>query len=529
MLVPNEAGECMQRHSTRYRWAGRGSGQAGHFAFICASTIGGSGLPSLMRRLLDRLPDPERWGAWLVVTLAIKAATLTILMQVGGIGLGNAGWLGVWWTDAPTYFEPIESLMRGGDYTPDVRMPGYGAVYLLVRLFTEPPLTYDALVLLQTLLAAVSMYVLARLAYRLTGSKALFAGLLAVYAVSISVQWYDAVILTESFCTSAMIFFLDRWVAWNRQGRTADLVIAGAWLAWGIFLKPVLAPVPAFVLVALWLGRRQRAGALRHAVLFLLPLAVADGAWIIRNAIRYGSFIPVTRTLYVDEDSPTPALTAMVFVQAIGGDITWWTDPQAEMRFFNTGLDQVPGRTNAGSIQLPDRILTSAYTMDSLRAAADEILALKHDTVSAAYLEARNRALNARFERWTAAFIDEHPFQYYVLSRLLALRRYVLQTGNPVAYDLTFRAMPLHQKAMKLFHFGLHWATLLCGLAGAWLWVRRPEERAMAAVPALIVPFGLLIFPLVLRFAEHRYLVLFIPVMLLCAFVGLHRRFAPRP
>lgn len=477
-----------------------------------------------MNRLIRSLPEPENWRSWLMVTLVVKVATILLFLGLGVIGFGDTGLLGVWWNDAPTYFDPIESLLHGGDYEPDVRLPGYGAVYMLLRLVTEPPLTYDGLVVLQTLLGAVSMYVLARLVFRLTGSKRMFLLMLVVYVVSVSVQWYDAVMLTESFCASALIFFMDRWLRWHRTGKPSPLYFAGLWLTWAIFLKPVLAPVVGFVLLALWLARLQRGGWMKNALVFLMPLMVVDGAWIIRNALRHGSFAPLTRTLYADSDDPGPELRAAEFVIAFGGDLVWWGDPKAEVRFFNTGKDQLPGHTNAAEIVLPERILTSAYTMDTLRATAAEILTLKQPGIPEDELAQRNKVISARFERWTQAFIQEHPVQYHVLSRLLALRRYVIQTGNPVAYAQTFREMPIHYKALKLFHIGLHYSTMLLGLVGGWLWLRRRQDRALALVPVLLVPFGILIFPIALRFSEHRYLVPFIPFMLLCAMVGLHMR-----
>ena len=480
-----------------------------------------------MKRFPYSVPDPERWRTWIAITVVVKALMLLLMLHIGAIGTGEAGVLGVWWSDAPTYFDPIDSLLRGGDYLPDLRLPGYGAVYLLVRLFTEPPLTYDVIVVLQFLVAAVSMYVLPRIVYRITGSRKLFLATLLLYVASISVHWYDGVILTESFCASAMIFFIDRWENWYRTGSKAALFTAGLWLTWAIFLKPVIAPVPAFALAALWLARAHRGAFVRNALVFSLSLIVIDGAWILRNAMRYGEFSPVARMLYTGADAPTPELRAVEFVIVFGGDCTWWTDPQAEIRFFNTGKDQLPGRTNASSIVLPDRIMTSVYNMDTLQATADEILALKEPTVTEEERDARNKAINARFERWTQAFIDEHPFQYQVLSRLLALRRYVLQTGNPIAYDLTFREMPLHYKALKLFHMGLHWTTMLGGCLGGWIWFRRGNARPLALLPALIVPFGILIFPFALRLSEHRYMVPFIPVMLLCLVVGWHARSTP--
>jgi hypothetical protein len=475
-----------------------------------------------MTRIPGTLPDPERWRFWLSITLVLKGATLFLLLHIGAIGMGDAGMLGVWWSDAPTYFEPIDSLLAGGDYLPDLRLPGYGVVYFLVRLFTEPPLTYDVLVVLQTLVAAFSMYVLPRSVYRITGSKALFLATLLLYAASISVHWYDAVMLTESLCASSMIFFIDRWERWYRTGSRAALVFSGLWLTWAIFLKPVIAPVFALALIALWMARAERGAFLRNALLILAPLILLDGAWILRNAIRYGEFSPIARRMYTGSINPTPEFRATQFVIAFGGDCTWWTHPNAEIRFFNVGHDQLPGATNASSIVLPERIMTSIYNVDTLRATSVEILALKDPAVTNEFRDTRNKLINARFERWTEAFIKEHPVQYHFLTKLIALRRFVVQTGNPVVYAQTFREMPWYLKATKLFHLALHWATLLGGFVGGYIWLRRGPSVPLAILPVLIVPFGTLVFSLVLRLSEHRYLVPFIPVMLLCTIVGYH-------
>ncbi|HRH37795.1 MAG TPA: hypothetical protein PK760_05590, partial [Flavobacteriales bacterium] len=330
-----------------------------------------------MRRAAATLPDPERWLPWLIITLGIKAITIWILLATNSIGDGTGGRVGIFWGDTTSYFNPIETFLRTGNYSPDVRMPGYGAPYLLLRLVSSPPLTYDLFTLLQVCLAAWSMYVLSRLAYRLSGSRTVFLITLVTYALSISVQWYDGVLLTESFVTSALILFLDRYHTWYRTKDPTALALAGSWLTWAIFLKPVLAPVPAIVLLGLLISRSGKTALLKNALIFLLPLMVVDGAWVIRNWTLYHRFIPVVRTLYVTEDHPEPKLVATKFVLAFGGDVVWWVDPQAEVRFFNVGNDQVPGHTNATSIQLPARIMTSAYNLDSLKALSDRILLLK--------------------------------------------------------------------------------------------------------------------------------------------------------
>ena len=478
-----------------------------------------------MRRFTARIPDPERWPFWLFVTLCIKVLTLGVLLSTHGPDHNGAGRLGLFWGDTPGYFVPIESLLENGNYTPDLRMPGYGALYLLVRLVSTPPGTYDVIIILQVLLAAWSMYVLSRLTYRLSGSRAVFLITLVTYAVSISVQWYDIMLMTESFVTSALILFLDRYHTWHRARDPKALLIAGCWLTWAIFLKPVLAPVAGIVLLGIWISRSGRTALLRDAFIFLLPLIVIDGAWMVRNWIHHQQLIPLTRTLFVSEDHPDPKLAASRFVLAFGGDIVWWVDPQAELRFFNVGNDQIPGQTNATSIHLPERIMTSAYDLDSLAALSQRILLLKDPSLPAETVERASAEINAELDRYRIAFITEHPIQYHVQSRWLALVRFLKQSGNPIAYRLTFAEMPFPLKVIKLFHIALHWCTILLGVIGAVFWWRGSTVRGFVVVPVLLVPFGLLIFPLVLRFSEHRYFVPFIPFLLIAAVVGLHSRF----
>lgn len=479
-------------------------------------------------RLVQRIPDPARWTLWVPVGMVIKLITVCVLLAAGSTGNGEAGQLGTMGGDSSSYFDPIGSILRGGDHAPDVRMPGYGAAYLLARTVSSPPATYDVLVVLQLLLGAVAMYILGRMAYRLTGSRAAFALTILLHALSISVQWYDVMMLTESFATSALILFLDRCLTWTRTGERAALVIAGLWLTWAIFLKPVLAPLPAVVLLAIWYARGQYPDHMRNAFLFLLPLILIDGSWVVRNAVKYDGIYPLTRTLFVSDDHPDPKLSASKFVIAFGGDMVFWVDPRAEVRFFNVGNDQVPGKTNAQEIELPTRIMTSAYNLDSLKMISDRILAMKARSFPAELREQETDRINTTLHRYRSVFIQEHPFQYHVVSRLCALTTFLDQTGDPVPYSKTFAQLPLRLKALKLFHIAMHWATLLFGVIGSILWWRSGRSRTFARILAPIIPFGLLIFPIGLRFSEHRYLVPFIPLLLLAAIVGSWSRLANR-
>ncbi|MBS1581328.1 MAG: hypothetical protein JST66_03915, partial [Bacteroidetes bacterium] len=106
----------------------------------------------------DRIPAPERARFWMPVALAVKAVSLAIWLSIGATGTSGAGRLAMLAGDTPGYLDPITSLLRGEGYVPDLRMPGYGAAYLPVRLIAAPPQAYDLLVLLQLATSAVALY-----------------------------------------------------------------------------------------------------------------------------------------------------------------------------------------------------------------------------------------------------------------------------------------------------------------------------------------------------------------------------------
>src|ERR1700722_17591895 len=93
-------------------------------------------------------PKSSKWPFWIIVALLFKAL-IPLLMLLHGhrtnpnlLGFGFIG-------DSPSYIDPIDSFIANGNYNPDHRMPGFGIIYYLFRLFLSYTGSYNCIVILQ--------------------------------------------------------------------------------------------------------------------------------------------------------------------------------------------------------------------------------------------------------------------------------------------------------------------------------------------------------------------------------------------
>src|SRR5690349_11339002 len=122
--------------------------------------------PELFKRYLSKVNfHPQNYILWMSMALLFKVFFflsffhyLTVEPGVLGSVIGDTG----------SYFSPIESLLETGSYSPDFRMPGYGGVYFLFRLFFSSTAAINIIIVSQWILAAVSSYLLAVAVYNFT-------------------------------------------------------------------------------------------------------------------------------------------------------------------------------------------------------------------------------------------------------------------------------------------------------------------------------------------------------------------------
>jgi hypothetical protein len=454
--------------------------------------------------------------AFILLALAVRAIYLMLSMSQLAPS-DHAGWLFVESGDAALYLDPIDHLIEHGAYKDDYRMPGVGAPYFLLRQFLSPEASRQAMVVMQWLLSGITTYILALLAWRLTGRH--LAGLVVyiVFLVSAYSAWFDSVISSDSLSTSAMIlhaWLLHRAVAEKRR----DLLLAaGIMIAWLIFLRPIslllLAPA-AYVTWRYWDDKRRW----RMAVLVLVPFLVLDSVWTIRNWQVNHRFRPLTNQGYQPDYFMREIRGhAMQFIQCYGGDYIWW-NPHADIRWFGiwkggAALDN-EGRD---AKEPPPYAYVDGYDRDSLASIGERVRVIESGALTPEDSLRAVEEVNARFDRYTALYREKAPFQYHVMSRLRMFRNLMGQHGTESMILQPFAELPFGLKLFKMLQaalfitvYGLFWLALP---VLAWQW-RKDRTLLRVLIPSTAL-YLTLIFPLGLRMCEWRYLALQFPFVLM--------------
>lgn len=460
----------------------------------------------------------RRWILFLLIALLLRG--VYIEWKVSDVRPKDAP--GEWYFDTPdthSYFDPIESMLKGGEYDPDYRMPGVGAPYWMFRQFLSPIASRDAMVVLQWLLSGISVYLLALIALRFTGSHTTALITYALFLLSTFSSWYDTSMSSDSLAASVMVIQVFLFQQALDKQRKWLLIGAGLFLAWMVFLRPVAALLFVFATVLIYM-HWGKSRSLKPLALFLIPFAIMEVVWVARNWRVNHEFNPLTNQgMMPDEIADRPLGYLMRFLAGYGGDYIWW-QPGADIRWYGLwhGAGEVDDEGRKAGPP-PAYAYAPGYTEDSLLAVSGLIRsALDGDLSSADSVAAIARA-NATLDRYTALHAEGAPFMHHVISRFLMVRHMVVQNGAETLFNSSFNALPLWMKLFKLLQMFLYlFAFVVGGIAGVvMLWKWRCAPSLLAVWVPIVSLYMVYIYPLGLHMAEWRFMVHVFPLTLLLA------------
>ena len=449
----------------------------------------------------------------ITVALIVKAIFFVLFFPTEIV---TPGMIGVQGGDTDSYFLPIEKLLNEGSYIPDYRMPGYGLIYFIIRLFIDKVLAYNIVIILQWVLSSISIYFLAKSVFIATGKTALFFITFFLYLFSTSTNVLDYYLLTESFSTSALIFSIYFLVTYMNNNLKRSAILSGLFICWSIFMRPVLLPILGiyiFVIVRhFYIQKKTSRSIIINALLICLPFIVFDSIWTIRNYIIHNKLTPLTTTQYPLDIELTYYNELMGFVIAWGGDRTWWNE-NAEIRWFINNEKKFGPYLK----DLPDNIYTSKFNRDSLLKIKEGINIIDNPISDSSTKAKATIKIKKSLKYFTESIAQEKPFLYYIKSKIQIGWKFIAHSGTPWLFQMKFSDLSIFKKMVKITYTIFYILIMVLGFTGILILFVRSKNQHSGILLFPIISLYLLIIHPFLGHVEYRYLIPIYPLMLVCS------------
>lgn len=459
--------------------------------------------------------NPESPAYWLILAIIIKGIIpfawlmhSTLPCEIPGFWGGTGG-------DTDSYVVPINHWLAHGVYKPDFRMPGYGVVFMFFRLVFTTPNACNALIILQFLLASVTVYYLALAARNIFHNDTVFYISFYLYLISNFPNFFDGFILTESLTTSFIIFSVFFFTKYFSSKKILYLFLSSVFLGWAIFMRPGFSILlPVFALVIIFQRRSDIFKNIKYGILFLLPFTVFDGMWTYRNYREFHKIIPLSYIGNYPNIAASYLEPMFYFVQSWGGGYSF-TNNVVDLDWFDYTYG---GRIKPTHIDsLPDNIYTSKYNKDSLLHLKKLIQGLQNPAIDSNTANAYQRELIRKFKMYQKSFKDEKPFVYYVLTPI-KLTGIILYGSYTKRYLDRGQTLGIINPLLRIFANGLYLAILLLGLTGMiMLLFSGFRQNILYLFLALIPLYTILIHAVVLRVPDNRFIMPAWPYIIICA------------
>ncbi len=401
------------------------------------------------------------------------------------------------------------------------RLPGYELVLILASLFTQgASINFWFVIILQSIVAGLSVYYLAALGYRIFPQKAIFLITYFLYSISSYNTLLDIFVLTESLAIS--LFIIAFYYLLEAKSFTHYLGL-GVLLLFTVLLRQYILPFYGlwilYMVYMQFIHKKSLSLLLPKVIALLIPLLVFDVIWVIRNYQIKGKFIPLVDSIYAGYDAPAAQNSGFYFsekmkasanfVKAWGGDFIWW-NPKAEIRAFYSAppIDIEEKRRILRSF--PDYIYTSVYNQDSLLKLQDAYVFKQLDEAE----------IISRFETYQKSFKQEKPFYYGVVAPAILFRKFLFHSGTYNLFNQSFGELNWAKKLIKLGYILLYQWVVWGGFLGMFLAFYRHYRNPQVWVLLGTALYIVLLVVFVLRRIEYRHFAFSFPYFVIaCSFL----------
>lgn len=463
-------------------------------------------MKQIINRIRANFPASTNWKFWISLALVVKTLFFILKsIELNSIDFSFSFSAG----DTDSYITPIENLIANGEYYDDYRMPGYGWLYYIFRLIFSQTWALNFLVFTQVFLSAVSVYVLGLISLNIFEKKSFFLLTYFLYLVSTYVSLTDHFLLTESLCTSGLIFSIYFLLKGGR-----NYFWSGLFLTWVIFLRPVFFPLlflhGFYIILSSKVNQvKLKTSLLKNMFFLFISFILIDGAWIARNYVKYSKISPLTKTIYYPGISDSYKGAVIRFLNSYGGSIVFWLH-SSDVTFF------IPLRDGTKKeIYLPNNIYTNVFNSDSLFLVKNMIISIESKSTPTLEKQLLENEVISKLDRYSNSIKNEKPFLYYIGSRIKVFKTFFLHSGTYNLFKNSSYELNMFEYTIKIFYSLLYAFVVLFGFIGLFSFLLLRINNIKFFFISCTGLYSALVFPFLLKMDEYRYFVPGYPIFIL--------------
>ena len=402
--------------------------------------------------------------------------------------------------DANGYIGGCEELFCNGKYIVSndyaSRMPGMSLVYMPLRFLFSKHITLTLFIIIQTILSAISTYLLAVIAEKIFNSRKIFLCVFILYLFCSHVKNYNNYLLSESLAISTLIISLFYLIKFSEKRNYYLLFLSGSFITWSIFLRPFILPMLGIFMIYIFINNFR----IKNIILFVLPFLIIETLWISRNYYLTSKIIPLqTAGPFTDKYDYYSSKFIKSFGMDASGDEQAW--------FLNDKLIKDFNKVRPNDDIFPKYIYTDNLNLDSLKLARYYLWQGEDKTLS----NQEREYYYEKSDNILKKFINSHSFfTTEIKSRFILLYKFLNQPiGAPfISVKYPFNGM------LVFFDSFLNYFIIITGyLSLFYLFIKLKRNFNIIILTCFMPAFILIFFPFYLQFIEARELTLAFPFL----------------
>lgn len=446
-----------------------------------------------------------------IIFLASETSTDFRLSRLSNIG-----------GDTHTYISPMKNYIEKGSYYAEknnikfysLRPPHYMFLYLFFsKIGLSENHIFDMISLFQHILNSFSILLLSILFFNLFKSKIAFLISVIFLTLSSSLSHFNHIILPESTaisCVGISIFILYKYYKTNKL---LFLFLTSIFMAYSIQMRPYL--FLSFIIPPIYIysvNKHNLKSGFTHLALYIIGFNLVITPWVIRNYIKYNTFVPYEYKLldyYYDFNyNISSTKTKRDLLNVFGESDVFW-EVKSMSSFFE---DSSSIFKKNSEFKFKKRYFTKNIEINNFEKA--RLLYLNSNDNK---IDAKDSIANKYIYSIINTYKKEKWYIYYIVSPMKKMKDMIFHKGT-YYFPFTYEQSNLVNKSWKVLEFFMYQILLVFSFIGFIILLKKRN----IFLSFCIVPLSIIITTSILKHAEYRYFALAYPALFFFAIYAIN-------